>query len=61
MTNAKTDTSLSTTLILLTFIVLKLTHVINWSWWWILAPAWIPVSLIIVAILVYFVYKMLSK
>lgn len=22
------------------FIVLKLTGVINWSWWWVLAPLW---------------------
>jgi len=24
------------------FIVLKLTGVIAWSWWWVLAPFWIP-------------------
>jgi phosphoglycerol transferase MdoB-like AlkP superfamily enzyme len=24
------------------FVVLKLTHVIDWSWWWVLAPFWIP-------------------
>lgn len=29
------------------FIVLKLTGVINWSWWWITAPFWGPVVLII--------------
>jgi phosphoglycerol transferase MdoB-like AlkP superfamily enzyme len=23
------------------FIVLKLTHVIDWSWWWVLAPFWV--------------------
>lgn len=22
------------------FVVLKLTHVINWSWWWVTAPFW---------------------
>ena len=27
------------------FIGLKLTHVINWSWWWVLSPIWISVSL----------------
>ena len=27
------------------FIVLKLTRVISWSWWWVLAPAWIPIAL----------------
>ena len=27
-----------------TFIVLKLLHVIEWSWWWVLAPFWIPLA-----------------
>ena len=27
------------------FIVLKLTHLIEWSWLWVLSPIWIPVSL----------------
>lgn len=26
------------------FLVLKLTKVIDWSWWWITAPLWIPVA-----------------
>jgi len=30
------------TLLFLIFLVLKLTHVIGWSWWWITAPVWIP-------------------
>lgn len=24
------------------FITLKLCHMIEWSWWWVLAPTWIP-------------------
>lgn len=32
-------------LLLVTFIVLKLCHVIDWSWWWVLAPLWIPLGL----------------
>lgn len=31
----------------LIFIVLKLTNVINWSWWWVLAPFWIPISIVL--------------
>lgn len=27
------------------FIVLKLCGVIAWSWWWVLSPIWIPLSL----------------
>jgi hypothetical protein len=26
---------------LVTFIVLKLTGVIDWSWWWVVSPIWI--------------------
>lgn len=25
------------------FLVLKLTGLIAWSWWWIFAPLWLPV------------------
>ena len=28
-------------LLTVAFVVLKLCHVINWSWWWVLAPLWI--------------------
>ena len=33
------------------FIGLKLTHVINWSWWWVLSPIWIS-FLITIAFLI---------
>lgn len=36
----------------LTFIILKLTGVIAWSWWWVLAPFWVGAALAIVIILV---------
>jgi len=37
----------------ITFIVLKLTEVIDWSWWWILAPIWgILVIIILLSILI---------
>ena len=32
----------ATSLLGVAFIVLKLCGVINWSWWWVLAPFWIP-------------------
>ena len=31
------------------FLVLKLTGLINWSWWWVTAPLWIPAALYISA------------
>lgn len=36
----------------ITFLVLKLTGVIDWSWIWIFAPLWISAVLIIVAIII---------
>lgn len=33
-----------------TFIVLKLTGVIAWSWWWVLSPLWISGILLAVAV-----------
>lgn len=32
-------------LLAIVFIVLKLCSVITWSWWWVLAPLWIPFAL----------------
>lgn len=31
-----------------TFVVLKLVGVINWSWWWITLPFWGPLALVII-------------
>ena len=31
-------------LLFLVFLVLKLTKVIDWSWWWITAPLWGPIA-----------------
>ncbi|HVJ31631.1 MAG TPA: hypothetical protein VND94_00830 [Terriglobia bacterium] len=28
------------------FIGLKLTNYIDWSWWWVLAPIWIPLAVV---------------
>lgn len=43
-----------TGLLTIVFITLKLLGVINWSWWWVLSPAWtgtiLAVLLFIVAI-----------
>jgi hypothetical protein len=29
------------------FIGLKLAHVIHWSWWWVLSPIWISLSIVL--------------
>jgi hypothetical protein len=32
------------------FVGLKLTHVIDWSWWWVLSPLWISAGVGIVVV-----------
>lgn len=34
-------------LLAVAFVVLKLTKVITWSWWWVLAPVWAPAALVL--------------
>jgi membrane protein YdbS with pleckstrin-like domain len=34
------------------FIGLKLTNVITWSWWWVLSPIWISLSLVLFILLI---------
>ncbi|MBR4193777.1 MAG: transmembrane Fragile-X-F protein [Oscillospiraceae bacterium] len=34
------------------FIILKLTHVIDWSWWWVLSPFWIPLGIWLIVLAV---------
>lgn len=47
--------------LLLTFIILKLVGVINWSWWWVLSPIWIPIVLLLaVSILLFVVYRIVK-
>ena len=36
-----------TGLLFLVFLTLKLTNVINWSWWWVTSPLWIPIAILI--------------
>jgi len=35
-------------LLTILFIALKLTNVIDWSWWWVLSPLWIAPMVFIV-------------
>nr|WP_294922143.1 hypothetical protein [uncultured Flavobacterium sp.] len=39
-------------LLTIVFITLKLTHYIDWSWWWVLAPIWIGVAVFIAVIVI---------
>jgi hypothetical protein len=37
-------------LLALLFIGLKLGGFITWSWWWVLAPLWIPAAIVLLVI-----------
>lgn len=37
-------------LLFVAFVVLKLTSVIAWSWWWVTAPLWIPAGVALLAL-----------
>lgn len=38
-------------LLTIAFIVLKLTHYIDWSWWWVASPIWLPIVAVIAFLL----------
>jgi len=35
------------TILFLIFLVLKLTDNIDWSWWWVTSPLWIPILFVL--------------
>lgn len=35
-----------TGVLFIVFLVLKLTNNIDWSWWWVTSPLWIPLALL---------------
>lgn len=44
-------------LLTILFVGLKLTHVINWSWWWVLSPIWINAIWLIILLLIILIAK----
>jgi len=45
-------------LLAIVFIVLKLTHYIDWSWWWVLSPLFIPFAIVLIIALFVVILKM---
>ena len=43
-----------TSRVLVAFIVLKLCHVIDWPWVWVLAPLWISIIVVFVVLIIVF-------
>lgn len=44
--------SLLAVLLTVVFVTLKLCSVINWSWWWVISPAWIYAAIWLLLIIV---------
>jgi hypothetical protein len=49
----QTESTLFFTLLAILFIGLKLTHYINWSWWWVLSPLWIPTAFVCILLIIF--------
>ena len=43
-------------LVFVLFLTLKLCNVIDWSWWWITAPLWMPLSAGLLIAFFFFIY-----
>lgn len=48
-------------LLTILFIGLKLTHYIDWSWWWVLSPILISVCIGVIILIVMGIHYIISK
>ena len=44
-------------IVFLAFFFAKIYDKVDWSWWWVFSPLWIPAALIIIALIVILVLK----
>ena len=49
------------TILFVVFLVLKLTGDIDWSWWWLTSPLWLPLILLLVTIIGVVVFYNVKK
>jgi hypothetical protein len=47
-------------LLTIAFIVLKLCHIIEWSWLWVLSPLWITGGLVVLILIVLLIFFLKS-
>ena len=50
------------------FILLKVTGVVDWTWWWVFSPLWIPVVAILLGVITiliitcgFVIYRLIKK
>lgn len=46
-------------LLTIVFIVLRLTNVIDWDWWWVLAPLWVPLAIVLLVVVIAAIYYLI--
>ncbi len=49
------------TILFVVLLVLKLTGNIDWSWWWVTSPLWLPLVLLLVTIIGVVVFYNVKK
>jgi membrane protein YdbS with pleckstrin-like domain len=49
------------TVLFIVFLILKLTGNIDWSWWWVTSPLWIPLAFIVIALFIIGVFVVIAK
>lgn len=60
MNGASKQGSVFLEMLLILFIGLKLTKYIDWSWWWVLSPVWIPLLLVLVGFVLVALYYIIQ-
>ena len=50
---ASVNSSPVVSILTITFVVLKLTHVVAWSWWWVLSPLWLSAAFVAFVVVVF--------
>ena len=59
MENNSGNLSLSL-IIFVVFLTLKLSGVIDWSWWWVISPLWLPFALVLAVIGIISIFALIA-
>ena len=43
------------------FLIIRLTHLVSWSWWWVFSPLWIVGGIALIIFLAFAVVLMVKK
>ena len=47
--------------IFIIFLIIRLTHLVSWSWWWVFSPLWIVGGIALIIFLAFVVVLMVKK